>query len=137
MIFSILYTAQRKKKTKKQTKKMDTDVCFVVSPDCFLDFCAQLTKQGCDVIAVNTFCKHPRVWVTNCPMLKNFLIQTESGQLSCSGFNVHIIQNQPKGKTCKRVKNMSYFDLIQLCDRQRPLSWSPPSCLDRIKRMYF
>ena len=115
----------------------EKEICFAIDKMSFLLFCTQLNKQGCDVLSVNTHYAEPLVWVANCPILKNFLLGPRSdGRFLCSGFEIRVVSKK-KGKTCRRVKNMSYFDLMQMCERQRPTSWSPPCCFDCVKKIYF
>jgi len=111
------------------------EVCVELTHEQFLPFCTQLTKLGCDVIAVNTFGEKPYVWITNSPFLQTQLIPVPEG-MTCSGFLVKIMPNKPKGKLFKKLRNASYFDLVRFCDLNRPTSWSCPACLDVVKRVY-
>ena len=114
-----------------------SEICFEVDKKEHLMFCVQLTNFGCDVIAINSFCQRPLVWVAQSPILQNFMFPTnEKNEVDISGFLVKIMPNKKKGKLYKKVKFATYFDLLLVCEREKPLDWSPPSSLNSIKHLY-
>jgi len=119
---------------------MDEDeLCVEIKKIHFYTFLTQLNKQGNEIIAVNDhFEHHAYVWIRNSPLLQTQLIPTANQGMTCSGFDVMIHPNKPKGKLLKELKNASYFDVLRFCDNSqpKPTSWSPPTNLGTSKFVY-
>jgi hypothetical protein len=113
------------------------EICIEIDPSHFLAFCAQLTKQGCDVVAVNTFGPKTLVWLSNSPMLQAQFVPVQGGTM-CAGFNVSVLTKKPKGKIHTKLHNITYIGLLQHCDanRRTTTSWSAPTSLECPKIVY-
>lgn len=112
------------------------EVCFQVCETFFLQLCSQLHKQGINVVAVNTFVKTPLIWVVNSPLLQNFLLPIQNYDFRLNGVDVTLLPNKHRGTAFRKFKNISYFDLVQKCEKEMPRAWSSPCCLDKVKIMY-
>ena len=113
------------------------DICMELEPSDFLSFCAQLSKQGCTITAVNEFEAKAIVWVSNSPLLQTQLVQMPQG-MTCGGFQVTMLPKKSKGKVQTRLHNTTYFDLLRHCDARRKniTSWSAPTSLECPKLVY-
>jgi len=116
---------------------MGDDICMELENGSFLNFVVQMQKQGCDVVAVNTFGSKALVWLRNSPLLQTQLIPMPNG-ITCGGFDVVLLDNKPKGKIHVQLYNITYIGLLQHCDANRKLitAWSSPTSLECPKLVF-
>lgn len=115
---------------------MTEEICLSISKNSFLAFVTQMTQCGIDIIACNTISDEKRVyvWILNSLLFQTQLIETIDGT-SCGG-HVVVMEQKTKGKLIKTLRNKSYFDLLKFSNEAQATAWSPPTCLDMVKKVY-